>query len=140
MEKIRRFCTGMVFLIIVLWGTGCEFRRVVVNDSIPSEILQRLNPGKDSLNEIVQALGAPDEIDSNTTGMVFRYRYGDSKSMWVNFGWLFRIFLPVAPSINVGRGEGVTHVLHIAMNKDGTLEHYVVEDPPPPPQFSFWPF
>lgn len=93
MGKVWHFCIGMV--LIALWGTGCDFRRVVVNEPISPEILQRLNPGEDSLNDIVQALGAPDEIDEMNKGMVLRYRYGDSKTMRVNFGWLFRIFLPV---------------------------------------------
>lgn len=138
MGRIWLLCSGIVLLAI--WSTGCDFRRVVVNDPISPGTLQRLNPGKDSLNDIVQTLGAPDEIDAKTKGMVLRYRYGDSKTMRVNFGWLFRIFLPVVPSMNLGRGEEVTHVLHIAMNEDGTFEHYFVQDPPVPPRFWFWPF
>jgi hypothetical protein len=42
--------------------------------------------------------------------------------------------------MNLGRGEGVTQVLHIAMNEAGTFDHYFVQDPPAPPQFWFWPF
>jgi len=138
MRKIWPWYFGLA--LIALWVTGCEFRRVVVNDPVSPETLQRLNPGEDSLNDIVLALGAPDEIDKKTEGMVLRYRYGDSKTMRVNFGWLFRIFLPVVPSMNLGRGEGVTQVLHIAMNENGTFDHYFVQDPPTPPQFWFWPF
>jgi hypothetical protein len=126
--------------LLAIWGTGCDFRRVVVNDPISPGTLQRLNPGEDSLNDIVQTLGAPDEIDAKTKGMVLRYRYGDSKTMRINFGWLFRIFLPVVPTMNLGRGEGVTQVLYIAMNEDGTFEHYFVQEPPASPQFWFWPF
>jgi len=138
MEKIWSWVIGV--MLIAQWGTGCDFRRVVVNRPIPPETLQKLNPGENSLNDIVQVLGAPDEIDAKTKGMVLRYRYGDSKTMRVNFGWLFRIFLPVAPSMNLGRGDGMTQVLHIAMNEAGTFEHYFVQDPPAPPQFWFWPF
>ncbi len=138
MGKIWSWWIGVV--LIAQWGIGCDFRRVVVNDPISPETLQRLNPGENSLNDIVQALGAPDEIDAKTRGMVLRYRYGDSKTMRINFGWLFRIFLPVAPSMNLGRGDRVTQVLHIAMNENGTFDHYFVQDPPAPPQFWFWPF
>ena len=138
MGKIWLWYIGVT--LIAQWGIGCEFRRVVVNVPISPETLQRLNPGENSLNDIVQALGAPDEIDAKTKGMVLRYRYGDSKTMRINFGWIFRIFLPVAPSMNLGRGDGVTQVLHIAMNENGTFDHYFVQDPPAPPQFWFWPF
>ena len=126
--------------MIAQGSAGCDFRRVVVNDPISQETLQNLNPGENSLKDIVQVLGAPDEIDAKTRGMVLRYRYGDSKTMRANFGWLLRIFLPVAPSMNLGRGEGVTQVLHIAMNEVGTFDHYFVQDPPAPPRFWFWPF
>ena len=138
MGKIWPWVIGV--MLIAQWDTGCDFRRVVVNDPISPETLQLLNPGENSLDDIVQTLGAPDEIDAKTKGMVLRYRYGDSKTMRVNFGWLFRIFLPVAPSMNLGRGDGMTQVLHIAMNEAGTFEHYFVQDPPAPPQFWFWPF
>jgi len=138
MRKIRFLCIGMA--LIALWGTGCDFRRIVVNDPISPETLQRLKPGEDSLNDIVQALGAPDAIDEKTKGMVLRYRYGDSKTMRVNFGWLFRILLPVVPPMNLGRAEGATHVLHVAMNEDGIFDHYFVQDPPASPRFWFWPF
>ncbi len=138
MGKIWPWILGV--MLIAQWDTGCDFRRVVVNDPISPETLQRLNPGENSLNDIVQALGAPDEIDAKNRGMVLRYRYGDSKTMRINFGWLFRIFFPVAPPMNLGQGEGVTQVLHIAMNEAGTFDHYFVQDPPAPPQFWFWPF
>ena len=138
MGRIWSWVIGV--MLIAQWGTGCDFRRVVVNHPISPETLQKLNPGENSLNDIVKVLGAPDEIDAKTRGMVLRYRYGDSKTMRVNFGWLFRIFLPVAPSMNLGRGERATQVLHIAMNEAGTFDHYFVQDPPAPPQFWFWPF
>jgi hypothetical protein len=138
MGKLWLWIIGVV--VIAQGSAGCDFRRVVVNDPISQETLQNLNHGENSLTDIVQVLGAPDEIDAKARGMVLRYRYGDSKTMRVNFGWLLRIFLPVAPSMNLGRGEGVTQVLHIAMNEAGTFDHYFVQDPPAPPRFWFWPF
>ena len=103
MGKIWPWVIGVV--LIAQWGTGCDFRRVVVNTPISPETLQKLDPGENSLNDIVQVLGAPDEIDAKTKGMVLRYRYGDSKTMRINFGWLFRIFFPVAPSMNLRSEE-----------------------------------
>ena len=140
-ELMKTTLVGWIALVcIAFWSSGCEFRRVVVNAPIAADTLQRLNPGEDSLHDIVDVLGAPDEIDAKTSGMVFRYRYGDSKTMRVNFGWLLRLVLPFAPSMNLGRGEGDTQVLHIALNQDGTFEHYFIQDPPDPPGFWFWPF
>ena len=85
-------------------------------------------------------LGAPDSIGRKQEGMVFRYRYGDTKTLRVNFGWLFRFLIPVTPSMNLGRGERETQVLHVAMNEEGILERYIIQDPPESHSFSFWPF
>jgi hypothetical protein len=60
--------------------------------------------------------------------------------MRINFGWIFRVFFPVAPSMNLGRGEGVTHILHVALRPDLTFDHSVIQPPPDPPHFWFWPF
>ena len=84
------------------------------------QTLETLNPGKSSMQDVVEALGAPDEISAKPDGMVFRYRYANSKTMQVNFGWILRFFLPVAPSMNLGRGEDLPQVLHIAMNQDSS--------------------
>jgi hypothetical protein len=131
---------AMLFIIpFLLLLTGCDFRRIVVNQPIDARTLEILNPGKSSIHEVVQVLGAPDDISAKPDGMVFRYRYGDSKTMRVNFGWILRFFLPVAPSMNLGRGQDVPQVLQVAINRDGTFEQYVFQ-PPPPSQFSFWPF
>ena len=68
MGKVWPWVIGVV--LIAQCGAGCDFRRVVVNDPISTETLQRLNPGENSLDDIVQTLGAPDEIDAKTKGMV----------------------------------------------------------------------
>ena len=136
-------------IILVWWlalvgigflSSGCDFRRVVVNAPIAEDTLQHFNSGEHGLHDIVDVLGAPDAIDAKTQGMVFRYRYGDSKTMRVNFGWLVRLLSPYAPSMSLGRGDGDTQVLHVALNQDGMFEHYFIQDPPDPPSFWFWPF
>lgn len=140
-ELMKRFLVGWIALVcMALWSNGCDFRRVVVNVPITPDTLQQLNPGEDSLHDIVDVLGAPDDIDAKTSGMVFRYRYGDSKTMRVNFGWLLRLVSPFAPSMNLGNGEGDTQVLHIALNQNGIFEHFYFQNPPDPPRFWFWPF
>ena len=132
----RLLGAALVFLVL----TGCDFRRVVVNDPLVSELVEELVPGKSSVHDVVQKLGSPDDIAEGTTGIVLRYRYGDSKTVRVNFGWIVRIFFPVAPSLNLGRSEGATHILHVALKPDLTFDHSVVQPPPESPRFWFWPF
>ena len=140
-HAVRGFSAlGLLWIVTLLMFAGCDFRRVVVNYPIDPQSLQTLSPGESSLKDVVQVLGAPDGITARPDGMVLQYRYGDSKTMRVNFGWILRIFLPVAPSMNLGRGDDVPQVLHIAMNQDGTFDQYLLQQPLDPPQFSFWPF
>ena len=131
---------GVLCVVLFLTLCGCEFRRVVVNDPFIAESLEELVPGQSTFQDVTQKLGAPDEIEEGASGMVFRYRYGDSKTMRVNFGWILRLLLPVAPSMNLGRGEGVTYILHVALRPDLTFDHSVIQSPPDPPRFWFWPF
>ena len=134
------FAVVLVWILPLLMFSGCDFRRVVVNHPIDAQALETLNPGKSSMQDVVQALGAPDDIAASPDGMVWRYRYGDAKTMRVNFGWIFRIFFPVAPSMHLGRGDDVPQVLHVAINQDGIFGQYHLQEPLEPPQFSFWPF
>lgn len=120
--------------------SGCDFRRVIVNHPIDPQALETLNSGKSSMQDVVRALGAPDDITASPDGMVWRYRYGDAKTMRINFGWVLRVFFPVAPSMNLGRGDDAPHVLHVAMNHDDIFDQYFLQQPLEPPQFSFWPF
>lgn len=140
-HSVRGFsAVVLLWIVILLMFAGCDFRRVVVNHPIDPQSLQTLSSGESSIQDVVQALGAPDEITAKPGGMVLRYRYGDSKTMRFNFGWILRFFLPVAPSMNLGRGDEVPQVLQIAMNQDGTFDQYLLSQRLEPPQFSFWPF
>lgn len=132
--------TSALGILVLLVLCGCDFRRVVVNDPLITDSLGELIPGKSTVQDVTQKLGAPDGIEEGMSGMVFRYRYGDNKSMRVNFGWIVRVFFPVAPSMNLGRGEGVTYILHVAMRPDLTFDHSVIQPPPDIPHFWFWPF
>lgn len=136
----KKVILGVLVSLSVIVLTGCDFRRVVVNNPLVAESLERLVPGQSTVQDVARVLGAPDEIEEGAQGMVFRYRYGDSKTMRVNFGWLLRIFLPVAPSMNLGKGEGETYILHVAMRPNLTYDHSVIQPPPDPPHFGFWPF
>lgn len=131
---------GILGILLLFSLSGCDFRRVVVNDPLVVDSLDELVPGKSTIQDVTKKLGAPDEIEEGAGGMVFRYRYGDSKTMRVNFGWILRVFFPVAPSMNLGRGEGVTYLLHVALRPDLTFDHSVIQLPPDTPHFWFWPF
>ncbi len=126
--------------VLLFLTTGCDFRRVVINDPLISASVQQLTPGKSTMQDVVAGLGAPDMIVEGRNGLIFRYRYGDTKTMRVNFGWIARLFLPVFPPIALGKGQNVTHILHVVLRPDLTFDHSVIQPPPKRPHFGFWPF
>ena len=83
---------GFLSVLLLLSLSGCDFRRVVVNDPLVADSLEGLVPGKSTIQDVAKKLGAADEIEEGAGGMVFRYRFGDSKTMRVNFGWILRVF------------------------------------------------
>lgn len=132
--------TSLVVVLCLGSLNACDFRRMVVNQPMVSEAVETLRPGESTMREVVEVLGPPDSISDKREGMVFQYRYGDTKVLRINFGWLFRFFIPVTPSMNLGRGEGVTQIIHVGLDDENKFEHYVIQGPPEPPSFSFWPF
>jgi hypothetical protein len=87
LRDLRRFPLALFLLpVIVLVFAGCDLRRVVVNHPFDPHRLETLIPGKSSLEDVVQILGAPDDISDKPDGMVPRYRYANSRTMRVNFG------------------------------------------------------
>ncbi|MDR4494481.1 MAG: hypothetical protein AB7P17_07715 [Nitrospirales bacterium] len=69
---------GILGVLVTLILYGCDFRRVVVNDPLITDSLDELVPGKSTVRDVAQKLGAPDEIEEGMNGMVFRYRYAET--------------------------------------------------------------
>jgi hypothetical protein len=136
--SLMKTLPGIILLLFLT--TGCDFRRVVVNDPLVSASVQQLTSGTSTMQDVVARLGSPDMIVEGGDGLIFRYRYGDTKTMRVNFGWIARLFLPIFPPVALGKGQNVTHILHVALRPDLTFDHSVIQPPPKRSHFGFWPF
>ncbi|MBI4401922.1 MAG: hypothetical protein HY581_09850, partial [Nitrospirae bacterium] len=103
--------------------SGCEFRRIVINDPIRPEDVAFIRPGVTTMSDIVTHLGVPDEIEGTEERAVFRYRFRDAKIFRVDFGKLLRFWSPVTPDMILGRGNLGTDVLQVAFDP-----HWIVQE------------
>ncbi len=129
----------VVFLLCVgLWG--CAVRRVDYNTPITPEALSFIRAGETTLHQVVEQLGAPEDITAMSDQIVAEFKWSTTRSSSLNLGYLFRIVSPVAPTMTLsGTGINVQRLLIICDDQllvrsyafGLTDEHALVE---------FWPF
>ena len=129
----------VVFLLCVgLWG--CAVRRVDYNTPITPEALSFIRAGETTFHQVVEQLGAPEDITAMSDQIVAEFKWSTTRSSSLNLGYLFRIVSPVAPTMTLsGTGINVQRLLIICDDQllvrsyafGLTDEHALVE---------FWPF
>ncbi|MER3422103.1 MAG: hypothetical protein C4293_01560, partial [Nitrospiraceae bacterium] len=96
------------------------------NDPIDEEDVAFIIPGQTTFSEIIERLGAPDELAGVEDGKraVIFYHFRDAKYSRVNFGWPLRFWTPVQPDfIFSGLGFG-TDVFEVALNRDWVVQYH----------------
>lgn len=126
--------------------TGCGFitvAHITVNDPIDEEDVAFIIPGQTTFSEIIERLGAPDELAGVEDGKraVIFYHFRDAKYSRVNFGWPLRFWTPVQPDfIFSGLGFG-TDVFEVALNRDWVVQyHAFAKHVPPASRYNPWLF
>ena len=120
--------------------SGCDFRKVVINEPISTQDVTFITPGETSFLQVVEQLGAPDEIEGSDEVMFFRYRFRTTKMMRINFGWILRIWSPVAPPLSMGRGDTGMDVFQVAFDSNWIAQESAFATPSKTTRFNFWPF
>lgn len=138
-RSVLRLCTALVILATLILS-GCEFRRISVNEPIRHEHVAFVVPGKTTLQEVVTKLGAPDEVTGSEGQLVFRYRFGATKAVKVNFGWILRVWSPVAPSMSWTQGIVGTEALQVTFDPDWVVQNLAFSLKPRATGFNPWPF
>jgi len=128
------------FLVIMLALSGCEFRRIAINDPIRTDDVAFIVPGHTTRSEVVAKLGAPDEIAGSDEQAVFRYRYRVAKAFRVDYGWFFLLFSPVAPRMSIARGDLGTDVFQVAFDPNWVVQEHAFANQSPAARFNPWPF
>jgi hypothetical protein len=94
-------------LVFTLACSACgvlTFARLSVNEPIKAEDLAFIAPGKTTLHDIVERIGAPNELAKVEGGVLGVYYFLDAKYSKVNFGWVLRFWSPVDPDLILSKG------------------------------------
>lgn len=128
------------FLVIMLALSGCEFRRIAINDPIRTDDVAFIVPGHTTRSEVVAKLGAPDEIAGSDEQAVFRYRFRVAKIFRVDFSWILLIWSPVTPDLVLAHGDLGTDVLQVVFNSNWVVQEHAFANQSPAARFNPWPF
>jgi hypothetical protein len=126
--------------LCLLLFTGCSIRRVVYNDIITADQITFIRPGQTVMTEVVQQLGAPDEMNEAESGVIALYNWSDAKSAAVDFGALFRFFLPYSPSMTLNKTGIAPEQLMVVFDPQWTVRAYGFSRWPKEELIWFWPF
>jgi hypothetical protein len=92
-------------LVLIVSGCGfVSFARLTVNDPIGEQDVAFIKAGQTTFAEIVQKLGAPDELNARDHGAVAVYHFRDARYSRLNLGWPLHFFLPVSPDLILAAG------------------------------------
>jgi hypothetical protein len=86
--------------------------------------------------EVLDELGAPQEITSTNDRDVYRYRYLMRKTFRISFGQLTRGFVPVT----ISRGNTGFDVFEMRLDAEGTVQGYAFKPTTDQARFNPWPF
>ena len=80
-------------------------QRVTLNLPLSKQDVSFVVNGETRLSEVVEKLGAPNQMLSSNGGVVALYQFTDGKYFRVDFGWGLRFFVPFyAPDLVLGVG------------------------------------
>jgi hypothetical protein len=93
--------------------------------------VQFIVPGRTRVDEVVRALGAPDEIAEAGIGPVFRYRFTDAKRFRMTPTWPLPYVFPVLQlvpndlyTVHMSAGGVGGNEFHIVFDMDWTARGY----------------
>ena len=135
--KPLQACLSLLFLCSLF---ACDFRRVVVNDPIIPKEVEFIAPGRTTMQQIVDRLGAPDEITGTKGHLLFRYHFKTSKFFRIDFGALLRLWSPVSPPLSWGNGITGTDAFLVAFDSEWIAQDRNFSFSEKTKQVSFWPF
>lgn len=131
---------GVLALILCLMVASCSVRRVNFNEAIPADAITFINPGETTLQDVVDRLGAPEDIITTTGQFIAEFKWSTTRSSSLDFGHVFKVVSPVTPSMTLsGTGINVERFLVICDDRL-IVRSYAFGKVDEHALFEFWPF
>jgi len=144
MQRSLQMCLCATFLMISL--SGCprgpvSWQRVTLNHPLSAQDVGFVVNGETSLSEVVEKLGAPNQMLSSNGGVVARYQFTDGKYFRVDFGWGLRFLIPFySPELVLGGGGTGVDVFQITCNDRWIVQDHGFAFHAQSSAFRLWPF
>jgi outer membrane protein assembly factor BamE (lipoprotein component of BamABCDE complex) len=120
--KVQRLAACLIFCVLV---TSCAFLRGNYGDRFDPKVVESIQKGVSTRQDVASRLGAPDRIVDVSGHEIFQYYNYDMKSGTVLF---------------FSRTNIKGNDLYVFFGKDGVVEDVVFGKQKSPPKFQFWPF
>lgn len=132
----------LAVLLLIICGLlgGCSVRRVNFNAPITQEHLSFIQPGLTTLHQIVERLGAPEDLIVTPSELIAEFKWSTTRSASLDLGYLFKLVSPVSPPVTLsGTGINIERLLVIC---DGQLvvRSYALGPTDQHALIEFWPF
>lgn len=139
---------AMMAFALALGAAGCStisWTRVTLNQRLKADDVAFIKPGETKWDEVMDRLGAPNEIDETPDGMVATYYYYDGKRFDMDPGSVAGYFMPPgvseAPHELDFNNEGIGgNRFQVAFDSSGTVLYDGFSHTRAVPHFSGLPF
>lgn len=117
------------------------WQRVTLNQPLTAQDVSFVVNGETSLSEVVEKLGAPNQMLSSNGGVIARYQFTDGRYFRVDFGWGLRFLIPFyAPELVLGGGGLGTDAFQVTYNDDWVVQDHGFAFHSQSSEFRLWPF
>jgi hypothetical protein len=97
--------------------------------------------GKTRLLEVVERIGAPNQVLKSSHGVVTRYHFTDAKYFRADYGWGLRFLIPfLTPDLILGGGGFGTDVFQLTYDERWIVRDHTFALHANSSEFRFWPF
>lgn len=142
----RRLQTYFWTILCLITLSGCirgpvVWQRVTLNQPLTAQDVSFVVNGETSLSEVVEKLGAPNQMLSSNGGVVARYQFTDGRYFRVDFGWGLRFLIPFySPELVLGGGGLGTDAFQVTYNDDWVVQDHGFAFHSQSSEFRLWPF
>lgn len=139
----------ILLLALALCTSGCPIRwqRVTLNHPIRDKDASFIEPGRTTLAEILEKLGAPDQLKDSKTGPIAHYYFLDVKEFKVELLWGLPFVVPAllavpgsARDLDLEGGGAGTDQFKVFFDSNWVARGYAFEIHSRATEFMLWPF
>jgi hypothetical protein len=136
----RAIAYATIAMLIASVAGGCSFGRITINDTPVEGDVTFIVPGHTTLRDIVERLGAPDEMREAPGGAVGLYHFRDLKYARVNFGYLLQPWTPIQPDLVLSTLGLGTDVFAVTFDEQWIAQQHAFTRHPSGRSHVPWPF